>query len=174
MTTNRNFPSYTSPKLFSTLKPSPPRSYNPATLLPASSGVWGVHFNWSLLTSEARPITWLIQMSARSLPFFYLFPSRINLRVSCSGRRLNRTAWTEWIGCYSQTCQSGEMLSGDPAVRPLRATMHHHLRKLCRGALCIACSEGMSVFEKDIVNHLSGLFSHMSRENTFFLVSKPK
>lgn len=84
--------------LLSSLLYHSPRRYSPAPLLPASSGVWGIHFNWSLLTCEARPITWLIQMSARSLPFFYLFPSRINLRASCSGRWLNRTARTEWIG----------------------------------------------------------------------------
>lgn len=52
MTTNRNFPSYTSPKCFSAqipsspLLPANPPKFLPAALFRASPGVGGIHFDW--------------------------------------------------------------------------------------------------------------------------------
>lgn len=74
--------------------PTPPKLL-PTSLLPASSGVWGIHFNWSpadkrgetghMTNSDVSEIT-------ASLLFF---SSSINLRASDSGRIAHCA--TEWI-----------------------------------------------------------------------------
>lgn len=148
--------------------PTPPKLL-PASLLPASSGVWGIHFNWSpadersetdhMTNSDVSEITASFLLSFQAVSIW----ERAALAVTES-----HNLQPNELSCYSRTCRSGKVLSGDPAVRPLWAIMHHGLRKLCRETLCLACSGGMTEVEEDTLSHLFGLFHHMSRENTFF------
>lgn len=148
--------------------PTPPKLL-PTSLLPASSGVWGIHFNWSsadersetdhMTNSDVSEITASLLLSFQAVSIWE--------RVTLAGTESHNMQQNE-LSCYSRTCQSVRALSSDPAVRPLRAIMHHGPRKLCGEMLCAACSEGMGEVEKDTLSHLFGLFHHMSRENTFY------
>lgn len=88
-----------------TILPSPlPRSYNPFLCSQHPLGVWGIHFTSIdlLQMSGAKLITWLIQMSVRSLPhFFYLFKCyQIESELLCQW--MNCTIWNRmnWVAIY--------------------------------------------------------------------------
>lgn len=105
MTTNRNFSSYTSPKCFSTLwnhLPLPsPLKLLPASVLPASSGVWGIHFNRSpadersetdhMINSDVCEITASFLLSLQALSIW----KRATLSVT--DLRNLKTEWSELL-----------------------------------------------------------------------------
>lgn len=171
MTTNRNFPSYTSPKCFSTQIPSSPPSQPPRSCYPLLCSQhpreFGEYTSIDLLqTSVVRPVTWLIQMSVRSLPRFFSFQAVSIWEPATLAE--SRTVQRNELSFFSRPCQSSKVLSGDPAVRPLWAIMHHRLGKLCRETLCLAFSGGMSEVLKDTLSHLFGLSHRMSSRKTLF------
>lgn len=155
--------------LLSSPPSQPPRSYYPL-LCSQHPREFGEYTSIDLLqTSGVRSVTWLIQMSVRSLPHFFSFQAvsiwePVTLAES-------RTVQQNELSCFSRLCQSSKVLSGDPAVRPLRAIMHHRLGKLCRETLCLAFSGGMSEVEMDTLSHLFGLPHHMSSRKTLFFWS---